>query len=131
MLSDIPARQLAMISDSCYSGAFTREGRLAVREGQVRPAEVLGRRSVVVMSSGGDEPVADSGRGGHSIFAWYLMQDLGRIEDWQPGLSVFRGVQREVSSIFPQTPQYGAAASAGHQAGGDYLFEYRQLEMGG
>jgi hypothetical protein len=131
MLSDIPARQLAMISDSCYSGAFTREGRLAVMEGQVRPAEVLGRRSVVVMSSGGDEPVADSGRGGHSIFAWYLMQDLGRIEDWQPGLSVFRGVQREVSSIFPQTPQYGAAASAGHQAGGDYLFEYRQLEMGG
>ncbi len=125
MLAEIRAKQLAVISDSCYSGALTKEGRLSVGEGQVRPEAVLDRRSVVVMSSGGDEPVADSGKGGHSIFAWYLMQDLKRVEEWQAGTSLFPRVRRQVSRAFPQTPQYGAAVSAGHEPGGDYLFEAR------
>ncbi len=131
MLSSIKARQLAMISDSCYSGAFAKEQKVALDAGRVRPETVLTRRSVIVMSSGGDEPVADSGRGGHSIFAWYLMQDLGKVNNWQPGTALFPSLQSEVSRAFPQTPQYGAAPSAGHEQGGDYLFEFRQLEKGG
>jgi uncharacterized caspase-like protein len=128
MLSRIGARQVAMISDSCYSGAFTKEQKVALDGDKIRPETVLTRRSVVVMSSGGDEPVADSGRGGHSIFAWHLMQDLAKIDNWEPGAVLFRDVQHQVSRAFPQTPQYGGSTSAGHQAGGDYLFEFRQLE---
>ncbi len=128
MLSSIRARQLAMISDSCYSGAFARERASGLAGRRVEPDEVRARRSVIVMSSGGDEPVADSGRGGHSIFAWQLMQALRNVERWQPGNTVFEEVQREVSRAFPQTPRYGTSASAGHQPGGEYLFEVRQLE---
>lgn len=129
MMSDISAKQMVMIADSCYSGTFA-EQKLSVRAGgsQVQPDQVLAKRSVIVMSSGGDEPVADEGKEGHSIFAWDLMQALRNVDNWQPGTSIFEQVKREVTKSFPQTPQYGAIKSAGHQAGGEYLFEFRQLE---
>ncbi|MBK5915003.1 caspase family protein [Rhodocyclus purpureus] len=126
-LAAIRANQITMISDSCYSGAFAREGRVLVAA-DLKPDEVLQKRSVVVVSSGGDEPVADAGREGHSIFAWYLLDTLARVQNWQPGNTVFSTVQSEVVHAFPQTPRYGAMTSAGHQQGGDYLFEFRQLE---
>lgn len=128
MLANIRSKQMVMISDSCYSGAFTKEQKLSLQDQNVNPENILVKRSVVVMSSGGEEPVADEGRGGHSIFAWYLMQALRNVDNWKAGVNVFDKVRHDVSKSFPQTPQYGAAASAGHEKGGDYLFEFRQLE---
>ncbi len=128
MLASISSKQMVMISDSCYSGAFTKEQKLGLNIKNIKPDDILGKRSVVVMSSGGDEPVADEGRGGHSIFAWFLMQALQNVDNWKVGTNIFEQVQHDVSKSFPQTPQYGAATSAGHQKGGDYLFEFRQLE---
>lgn len=128
MLASISSKQLVMISDSCYSGAFTKEKQIGLSGIDVKPAEILTKRSVVVMSSGGDEPVADEGREGHSIFAWYLMQAIRNVDNWKVGANIFEQIQRDVMNSFPQTPQYGAAVSAGHQEGGDYLFEFRQLE---
>ncbi len=127
MLSGIRSKQMVMIADSCYSGTFTKEQKISSSSEVIDPADVLAKRSVVVMSSGGDEPVADEGRNGHSIFAWYLMQALYDVDRWQAGYSIFEQVQHEVKRSFPQTPQYGAVTSAGHEAG-DYLFEFRQLE---
>jgi filamentous hemagglutinin family protein len=129
MLADIRARQVVMISDSCYSGTFTKEREVGLIGQDIRSEDVLARRSVVVMSSGGDEPVPDGGKQGHSIFAWYLAQTLGQVNNWQPGTQVFAQVRRDVQRSFPQTPQYGASALAGHEPGGDYLFEFRQLEQ--
>ncbi len=129
MLASIGANQVAMISDSCYSGAFTKEKKFEFTTQDVKPDEVLTKRSVVVMSSGGDEPVVDAGgKGGHSIFATQLMEAIQSVDKWQAGNSVFGAVQAAVHKKFPQQPQYGAAVSAGHQVGGDYLFEFRQLE---
>ena len=128
MLASIRSKQMVMISDSCYSGTFTKEQKLDRSSLDLKPDDILGKRSVVVMSSGGDEPVADEGRGGHSIFAWFLMQALGDVDNWKVDTNVFEQVQRDVRKSFPQTPQYGASTSAGHEKGGDYLFEFRQLE---
>jgi len=128
MLTNIRSKQMVMISDSCYSGAFTKEQKLETNSQNVTPEDILHKRSVVVMSSGGEEPVADEGRGGHSIFAWFLMQALRNVDNWKVGANIFKQVQRDVKNSFPQTPQYGAATSAGHEKGGDYLFEFRQLE---
>ena len=72
LLAGYQPRQTALISDSCYSGAFAREA-LAGLGPQVDAQDVLGKRSVVVLSSGGDEPVTDEGKEGHSIFAWNFM----------------------------------------------------------
>ncbi|MBK9663409.1 MAG: caspase family protein [Nitrosomonas sp.] len=128
MLANITSKQMVMISDSCYSGAFTKEQKVGLNIQNAKPDDILGKRSVVVMASGGDEPVADEGRGGHSIFAWFLMQALQNVENWKIGTNIFEQIQSDVKKSFPQVPQYGAAVSAGHQEGGDYLFEFRQLE---
>lgn len=127
MLTEIRSKQMVMISDSCYSGSLTKEQGVGV-SGGVKPADILTKRSVVVMASGGDEPVADEGKNGHSIFAWYLMEALNNVDSWKIGTNIFERIQTDVMKSFPQTPQYGAAISAGHQIGGDYLFEFRQLE---
>lgn len=124
LLSSMRSKQMTLISDSCYSGAFAREGLGAVGK-NVTVDDVLAKRSVVVLSSGGDEPVADEGKGGHSIFAWNLMQVMNTVTDWKPGSTVFADVQAGVRKEFPQTPKYGSLTAAGHQAGGDYLFELR------
>ena len=119
---------MVMISDSCYSGAFAKEQKFKLNSQTITAEDILTKRSVVVMSSGGEEPVADEGRGGHSIFAWFLMQALGNVDNWKAGANIFEQVQRDVRNSFPQIPQYGEATSAGHERGGDYLFEFRQLE---
>jgi hypothetical protein len=124
LLAGLRSKQVTLISDSCYSGAFAREGLGAVGQ-NVTVDDVLAKRSVVVLSSGGDEPVADEGKGGHSIFAWNLMQVVGSVTNWTPGSTVFADVQKGVRKEFPQTPKYGSVTAAGHQAGGDYLFESR------
>ena len=80
---------------------------------------------VVVLSSGGDEPVPDEGKDGHSIFTWNLIQVIGSVQDWKPGSTVFSSVRASVRKEFPQTPKYGSLTAAGHQAGGEYLFESR------
>jgi hypothetical protein len=79
------------------------------------------------MSSGGNEPVFDSGKNGHSPFAWSLMSTLGDLPAWQAGGNVFERVRFAVAKELPQRPQYGAFASAGQRNDGDYLFERREL----
>jgi uncharacterized caspase-like protein len=124
-LSNISAKQVMLISDSCYSGSLAKEAQVTVN-GKVEAQDVLNGRSVIVMSSGGEEPVTDEGRDNHSIFAWNLMQALRQVEGWTPGAKVYEQVRQEVVKAFPQTPQYGSSVSAGHMQGGDFLFEERQ-----
>lgn len=130
LVAAVGARQLMLVSDSCYSGALVGKERVQLGGGQLDAEDLLKRRAAVVMSSGGDEPVADSGRDGHSIFAWHFMRALETLDRWQPGGKLFERVRDAVVKDFPQTPQYGASRTAGHQGGTDYLFERRALEGG-
>jgi hypothetical protein len=121
LLSAIPARQLILISDSCFSGTLTKEQKVST-ESTAATDELLQRRSVLALSSGGDEPVSDEGKQGHSIFAWNLIKALEETGGITPGAKVWKTVHGGVSREYPQEPQYGAVVSAGHVAGGDYLF---------
>jgi hypothetical protein len=123
-LSAIPARQVMLVSDSCFSGTLTRELNVKTVN-KIDPDEVLRKRSVLVLTSGGEEPVSDEGKGGNSIFAWHLIKVLRESQGLTSGGQIFATVRGTVSREFPQTPQYGAAISAGHVAGGEYLFEAR------
>ena len=126
LLGLMGASQVALISDSCYSGSLVAGER--IRPSAAGDAQaLLSRKAAVAMSSGGNEPVADEGRDGHSPFAWNLMQQLGALPAWQPGGNVFERVRFAVARELPQRPQYGAAPQAGHQSGADYVFERRQL----
>ncbi|MBV8503129.1 MAG: filamentous hemagglutinin N-terminal domain-containing protein [Paucibacter sp.] len=127
LVQQVGARQVALISDSCYSGALVSGPKIRGASGAVNPAELLSRRAAVVMSSGGNEPVFDAGRGGHSLFAWSLMRNLEQVTAWQLGGNLFERIRFSVARELPQRPQYGAAQ--GSFEGGDYFFEFRQLDL--
>ncbi len=124
-LGNISAKQIFLVSDSCYSGTLTHEAKIDRTDIPPDPQAVLGRRSVTALSSGGDEPVADEGKDGHSVFAWHLMEQLKAVKDVSLGVGVYEQIAESVKAEIPQTPQYGASPSSGHQRGGDYLFEIR------
>lgn len=77
---------------------------------------------MLAFSSGDEEPVSDEGKDGHSIFAWTLLHTLNDIKHTTPGYHIYQQVRTGVSADAAQTPQYGAVLSAGHNAGGEYLF---------
>lgn len=122
LLAAIPARQLILVSDSCYSGSLTKEQKVTQTRA-LTPEEILRQRSVLVLSSGADEPVSDEGKEGHSIFAWNLIKTLQATGGLAPGAQVWSSVRSGVSKEYPQQPQYGAVVSAGHAEGGDFLFQ--------
>jgi uncharacterized caspase-like protein len=123
LLARVPAKQVILIADSCYSGTLASEQRLDPKQMFAKRDEILRKRSVTVMSSGGDEPVSDKGKEGHSIFAWSLLNEMRRIAGPEQGVNLFEQVRARVVDEYPQTPQYGAMISAGHDAGSDYLLE--------
>ena len=126
LLSRSKSKQMMVVADSCYSGRFT--GDVSFDESAVtRIEDLLKNRAVTIMSSGGDEPVADAGKNGHSVFAWSLMQRLGNVQAWESGSNVLKSVRTSVERELPQTPQYGASVVAGHQVGADFVFEKRTL----
>jgi hypothetical protein len=126
LLGNIPARQVLLVSDSCYSGSLTKETLTGkVSAAPIDPARVLGKRSVTVLSSGGEEPVSDEGKNGHSIFAFNFMNALKDVANIGPAVNVFEAVKTGVAQDAPQQPQYGGVVSANHQAGGEFLFEVR------
>ncbi len=126
LLGGIRASQVVLISDSCFSGSLVGDKRLQAPAG-TDPQTILRRRSTLVMSSGGDEPVADGARNGHSPFANSLMGNLQGLDNWRSGGNVFERVLTEVTQRLPQTPRYGPARDSRSAEGGDYLFEQRTL----
>lgn len=124
LLQAIRARQLILVSDSCFSGSLTREQKMSA-DSTLKSDEILRRRSVLVLSSGGDEPVSDEGKEGHSIFAWNLIKALDASQGITPGYKIYNNVYGQVKKDAAQEPQYGAVVSAGHMSGGEYLFEVR------
>ncbi len=122
LLAAIRARQLILISDSCYSGSLTKEQKVTQGR-EIKAEEILKQRSVLVFSSGADEPVSDEGKEGHSIFAWNLIKTLQSTGGLTPGAQVWSAVSKGVTKEYPQQPQYGAVVSAGHTEGGDFLFQ--------
>jgi hypothetical protein len=125
----IGAQQIMLVSDSCYSGSLAGKDRVSVGQ-QEGVSQILSRKAVVVLSSGGNEPVSDEGKEGHSVFAWHLMKELGGVSTWQAGGSLYGRLRTAVFAEFPQTPQYGASRAAGDQGNTDYLIEKRVLEPG-
>jgi len=130
LLAQLSASQVALISDSCFSGSLVSDERIRGIQQSGDPSLLLSRRAAVVMSSGGNEPVFDAGKNGHSTFAWSLMRTIEKVSTWKPGSSVFEQVRFAVARELPQRPLYGASRLGGHQTGTDYLFEERQLEGG-
>lgn len=127
LMSNIPAKQTMLVSDSCYSGNLVGNEKVVLPAG-TKPENILSQRAVTVMSSGGDEPVSDEGKDGHSIFAWSLMESIKAVDSVQPVSVTFDAIRSQVTQEYPQLPQYGSSPAAGHKPGSDYLLEVRSLK---
>jgi len=84
------------------------------------------KRSRVVLSSGGIQPVLDAGGGDHSVFAAAFLAELSENDHIMEGQKLFRGVAQRVTSVdaaqaIEQLPQYAPIKYAGHEAG-DFFF---------
>ncbi len=121
-LANMASRQVMLVSDSCYSGTLAQEQKVSASESTVFDRkEILRKRSVLVMSSGGNEPVSDGGHEDHSLFAYHLLRNLKSIDADLVGSDIHARVHAAVTKEYPQDPQYGAVVSAGHAEGGEYL----------
>jgi len=119
----MPARQILLVADSCYSGGFAADGLRGAVDGNL--ADVRFRRSVMALTSGGDEPVEDGST--NSPFAAAFARHLQALDGPTTVSSVFDRVHAEMNATTPQSPNYGAVLFAGYDRGGDFVL-YREGE---
>jgi formylglycine-generating enzyme required for sulfatase activity len=122
----IPARHVLVVSDSCYSGTLTR----TIGEMLPRPTEreqflqrMAAGRSRTLIASGGNEPVADGGGSGHSVFAAALLRGLREMDKGQfTAAELYNSyVLEAVAGRAQQTPVYALLQNSGHESG-DFVF---------
>lgn len=120
----IPAKHVMIVADSCYSGKLTR-GVSVQRKSSDYLTRIASKRTRVVISSGGLEPVLDSGgKDGHSVFASAFLNALKQNSGIMDGTTLFTRIRRPVMLSAKQTPQYSDIRQAGHE-GGDFIFVRR------
>lgn len=124
----IKAKHILLISDSCFSGDFFRSkrGRLpAVTPEVIKKAFKLTSRQAI--TSGGLEPVSDTGFGNNSVFSHFFIKTLK--ENTNPFLipsELFPDVKAGVAENAEQFPQFGSLHGTGGQQGGELVFFLQQ-----
>ncbi|NVM22642.1 MAG: DUF1566 domain-containing protein, partial [Desulfobacterales bacterium] len=125
-------RHVLLVSDSCFAGSFTKEHRAIETEIDDRYfQEKYKKPSRNILTSGGVEPVADRGKSGHSIFAYYFLKTLQ--ENTRPFLSAKQlgvAVEQLVCRNSDQTPISQFIHGAGDQ-GGQFFFINRKSSGSG
>ena len=119
-LKSTRAKHVMVVADSCYSGSLVRSVNI-VPTSDADLRRLTRAKARTVMTSGGLEPVADSGGGRHSVFAKAFLDGLRANDGVIDGAKLFAGLRRKVLLNADQTPQYADIRLAGHD-GGDFLF---------
>jgi len=124
----IKAKHILLISDSCFAGDFFRTTRGALPEvTDMIIKKAYQRTSREAITSGGVEPVSDSGFKGNSVFSHFVIETLK--QNNKPFLipsDLFPSVKAGVIKNAEQFPQYGALYDVGGQEGGEYVFFLKQ-----
>ncbi len=126
-LRGMSAKHVLVVADSCFSGSLTRgEGGWRNVPKDRFFTEIDSYVSRTVISSGGTEPVADAGSGGHSVFAYYLLKALrDNDQPYVTSFELFNKLARAVTNNSNQKPEYGTVAGAGDEGSGDFTFILR------
>ncbi|MCB1561921.1 MAG: caspase family protein [Xanthomonadales bacterium] len=133
ILDTMNARHVMVVADSCYSGAMTRSSVPTFNTG-VMPqdkwakwvSDVSEGRSRTALTSGGVQPVPDSGGGQHSYFAGAFLRVLQSNNGLLEGQRLYREVSASlalasVNAPITQTPEYAPIQFAGHESGDFFL----------
>ena len=132
VLNAMTVRKVLVVADSCYSGTLTRSAVAKLDAGMNEQTRnnwiklMADKRARVVLSSGGVQPVLDSGGGSHSVFASAFLDVLSNNSGILEGQRLFQLISQRVTSVraaaeIEQVPQYAPIKYAGHEAG-DFFF---------
>ena len=127
-MSSMQAKHVMVIADSCYSGTMSGSSIRPFPE-DVAENDILFTSRVkarTVLTSGGLQPVLDSGGDGHSIFASALLDVLKENDGVMEGYRLFKALEQQVKlrsklSGIQQSPEYTAVKHAGHE-GSEFYF---------
>lgn len=120
------ARQILIVSDSCYSGTLTRSLNIDLSAKSTRTKylnKILNKSSRLLIASGGNEPVADAGGRGHSVFAQAFVDGLTNMNDrvFTAEELFIKQIKEPVAGKAEQTPEFKIIHNSGHD-GGDFVF---------
>ena len=127
-MAQMKAKHVMIVADSCYSGTLSGSSITPLPE-QVDNEDILFTSRVkarTVLTSGGLQPILDSGGNGHSIFASAFLDILNENDGVMEGYRLYRAMSQQVrlrSSLagLKQVPEYSAIRHAGHE-GSEYYF---------
>jgi uncharacterized protein len=130
-LARLPARRILVVADSCYAGLLSTDPSylfLNDKVGYTKEylAYKLPKRARLLISSGGNEPVLDSGGSGDSIFARAFLDVLESNHDILASPELFARIRKEIEGEaakehITQQPQFKSIKGAGHEVG-DFFF---------
>ena len=120
------SNHILIVADSCYSGTLTRKAYTNLDSKQNRDRyldKMLKRTSRTLLASGGNEPVADSGRNGHSVFAEAFIEGLQEMDivTFTAEELFYTSIKERVAGKAEQIPEYNTIRNSGHD-GGDFIF---------
>ncbi len=131
-LARLPARRVLVIADSCYAGSLSTDP--SYRFVDAKTGYTLDyikykvpKRSRLLLSSGGDEPVLDkAGSGKNSVFAEAFLQELETNTGVMSVPELFSRIGKRVEAVaarnnFVQKPEFKSIKGAGHDMG-DFFF---------
>jgi uncharacterized protein len=127
----LPARRVLVVADSCYAGLLSSDpsANLFGASGSVSAEYLkyeLPKRSRLLIASGGDQPVLDTGGNGDSVFARAFIDVLQQNEGVLSAPALFARIRERVRQAaahnsFTQVPELKSIKSAGHEMG-DFFF---------
>jgi ERCC4-type nuclease len=131
----IKAKHVLLMVDSCFSGSVVRgfniEKDSSISEGKALAQlsadekksieKLLMKKSRLVITSGGLEPVLDTGENGHSGFAYKFLSILNDNSGIISTNFIFNNIRNYVLVNADQTPEISTLHKAGHD-GGDFFF---------
>ncbi len=117
------AKHVMVVADSCFSGTITRGLKITERTPEWL-SQIVKKKARTALTSGGLEPVLDTGSGNHSAFAYAFISLLEENDGVLDASQLFSQLRPKVMINSDQTPEYGNIHQAGHD-GGDFLFVRR------
>ena len=118
------AKHVLLVADSCFSGTLMRSGTNLQNQEPINEKYVerlKNKKTRLVITSGGNEPVVDSVGGNHSLFALKFIDTLKNSKNVINSQILFENIRRYVVANADQTPERAMVHKTGHD-GGDFLF---------
>jgi hypothetical protein len=133
ILTTIKSRHVLVVADSCYSGTMTRAAVPVFDLAAMSPdkwsawvGKMTSGKSRTALTSGGVQPVPDTGSGQHSYFTRAFLNALQDNDRMLEAQRLYREVSSSlalaaIDSPIAQSPGYSPIQFAGHESG-DFFF---------